>query len=421
MVKMIIETIITYLLFSTAINTLHIIQNWRNIHKQEKLLEKNIGENISKLIVICPCKINNMTDSEVESFKTTLRILIEKRDIVKKTIIVIDENDNIDRIGTDIDLRNIEFIRINSNLIEQIKSKLSKEPLYGKTRALIIGTIQALKNSGFEGLLYIDCDNMINPKSIDIVSRKILRSELITGYRWYVLDSIDGTLYNLVSSVAFEGMGFYRSRIVWGGFMCIRRDLLQQYSILEKWIDEFADDALVKKVFSDNNRNIVYCPQCLSLTPPPKSGVRSFLEWSRRQLYIVKLYTPRGFKLLVLAYLLMSLNMAIPILLLAYVGFNIYTQIAILAVALQIIIGMLRGLKHYMLVRKSWRDISINRELGLVDKTQYIVLYILLNSIKAIMILPILLDLYRVRRLRWRGAIYCIARTDKNAVKIYRC
>ncbi len=415
------EILAIYSVLAVLANIAHYVSNWRTIEQSIETLEKTSRNGMAretKIAVVCPCRINRMEPQEISSFKKSLEI-IESKPPVAGIYVVIEKEDDPTIIPHN---RKIQVIKIDERTRKHIAGEMNTEQIYGKTQALIVGTIEALKNREIGAILYIDCDNMVNPASIDIVSKAISEHELITGYRWYTLKNIEGVLYNIVSSIAFEGMGYYRSRIVWGGFMCIRRDLIERYGIVYRWSREFADDAAVKKVFSDNNRKITFCPLCISLTPPPGRTLREFWEWGSRQLFIIKLYTPRGFKLLLLGYLLLTIAMALSVALYLYGDASIYSYIVTIGAVSHIAIGGVRGWRHYSLSRRSW---SMWRNMvpeELVDKKIYIATYIALNSIKAPLILAFLLNLYRVRKIQWRGRIYCIKKKgEAGQITIEQC
>jgi len=278
----------------------------------------------------------------------------------------------------------------------------------GKNRALIT----ALRRVGSEGsppqaIILLDCDAYHHPKAVEIALSGALREgAIVTGYRWYVLSDIYGALYNTISSIAFEYMGIERTRIVWGGLVAMPFEAVKVLNLLERFSEELSDDAVINIEARRRGYRVVFCPVCISATPSQR-GLRRFFSWAVRQMIILRLYTPRGFKLILSIYLG---NTAFIVVAIAVIATSMWSTPGALFLTLltgYIVVGALRA----AITLKTYDPASIyGPEAAPGERILWRAAYVALTAFRAPLLLAVLVRAQLARRFTWRGSTYCIER-----------
>jgi len=391
-----------------VVQTAQLIYNYRSIVATMRSIEAALlraGQNDSRSIALIPCKVAASSRDEV---LYTINSLRRSRDLgyIDHGIIVI-ERDDVEP------LKRMDISRDDN--IEVLISKTDEcTECSGKNRALITGLKSIDRNaSGREVIVMLDCDAYHHPRSIFYASKaSSVLDAIVTGYRWYLLRDLYSVLYNTVSSIAFEYMGINITRIVWGGLTAMPLSAVKSLGLEEKFREELSDDAVINREARKNGYRIVFCSKCISLTPAQK-GFRSFYRWAVRQMIIVRLYTPLGFKILMLIYAINTLILLLPvILILIGTPLEILVPLAVLILG-YILIGAVRAfisLRNYS-PGSIYQDPEIER-----DKKLWKYIYIVISSLRAPLILSILIAARISRRFVWRGVEYCIVDKGSRAV-----
>lgn len=159
----------------------------------------------------------------------------------------------------------------------------------GKIEALITGV------KASDGEVYVFADSDTRPPR-DWLNRLVepLQQETVgasTGYRWY-LPETGGFVSSLRSAWNAVGTDLLFSKktvFVWGGSAAIRRGVFEELQVLDKWKGEISDDYVITKALRSSQYKIQFVPECV-VPSIEDCTFNEFLEWTTRELRIVKTY-----------------------------------------------------------------------------------------------------------------------------------
>jgi cellulose synthase/poly-beta-1,6-N-acetylglucosamine synthase-like glycosyltransferase len=119
-----------------------------------------------------------------------------------------------------------------------------------------------------------------------------------TGYRWYM--PIPGNFWSAVRSVwNMTSANLLFSDVfnfAWGGSLAIRKKTFAELRIAEKWRGGLSDDMILSNAVKAAGYKIKFAPQSLAISSEPIS-FSSLLEWTTRQLAMIRLYDPKLWRL----------------------------------------------------------------------------------------------------------------------------
>ncbi len=400
-----LELLSVFLGLGLVVQVVQIVYNYRSnmaaMSYIESISSAGGGDRVATIALI-PCKISASSSDELLYTFNSLKRSIDLG-YVEGGIIVIDPGDE----------ESLKNMGVGGEGIEIIASRSSEcSSCSGKNRALITG-LKSIATSAVRGdvVVMLDCDAYHHPRSIFYVSKA---SEafggVVTGYRWYLLRDIYSVLYNVVSSLAFEYMGIDRTRIVWGGLVAMPIKVLKDLDLEVRFSEELSDDAVINSEARKKGYRIIFCGKCISLTPAQRVFKRFYL-WAVRQMIILRLYTPIGFNLLLAIYSLNTLILFLPVAMLLVGVSNTILGLSTALALLYIAIGMLRAI----LAVKSHSPGSIYPDVER-DRALWRAAYVVLSSIRAPLILSILISARVSHRFTWRGTEYCIVDSGRRAV-----
>ena len=213
----------------------------------------------------------------------------------------------------------------------------------------------------------------------------------------------------------FDVLLSYRTRIVWGGFMVFSLGKAFEYRVSEELLNEIADDATIRRVFSRNRADILFCPMCLGFTDLKcESGwFKEFISWATRQFLMIRIYTPRGFKYVLIGYITLAILMLLP---LPTLIFSIELSLRTLYIITipMILLGIVKTL---LLINK----LSHYYPRNLIYRgSAWFLLYIIISSIRSLIATPLLLKTRFIKEFEWRGQAYCIEKIN-DLIKAVPC
>jgi len=104
------------------------------------------------------------------------------------------------------------------------------------------------------------------------------------------------------SASAATYLGEHRRNFCWGGGTAIKRQRFHELRILDSWRGAVSDDFVITRALQNYGLFIAFVPECL--VPSPCSfGVKSFLEFTNRQLVITRIYAPRLWRTALISHL----------------------------------------------------------------------------------------------------------------------
>ena len=97
-------------------------------------------------------------------------------------------------------------------------------------------------------------------------------------------------------------LGEHRRNFCWGGGTALKRQRFQELRILDSWRGAVSDDFVITRALQNYGLFIAFVPECL--VPSPCSfDVKSFLEFTNRQLVITRIYAPRLWRTALISHL----------------------------------------------------------------------------------------------------------------------
>ncbi|MGC9148133.1 MAG: hypothetical protein ACP5GI_01620 [Sulfolobales archaeon] len=391
------------------------ILNLRTMDLHSKILLSNISsEEGEKVVIVSPCIVRKMSRSDIEAFLNTLRQL-SSHDKVEKIIIVVDDEDDL-RV---LEKESFGKIIFGEKTIARISDKNICRECSGKNRAIATALRDLEIFSRDTTVILLDCDaDFIHLRNqLGTLSETIKRrsNTLITSYRWYTLQNLCSVLYNVISAMFFDVLLSYRTRIVWGGFMVFSLGKAFEYRVSEELLNEIADDATIRRVFSRNRADILFCPMCLGFTDLKcESGwFKEFISWATRQFLMIRIYTPRGFKYVLIGYITLAILMLLP---LPTLIFSIELSLRTLYIITipMILLGIVKTL---LLINK----LSHYYPRNLIYRgSAWFLLYIIISSIRSLIATPLLLKTRFIKEFEWRGQAYCIEKIN-DLIKAVPC
>lgn len=115
-----------------------------------------------------------------------------------------------------------------------------------------------------------------------------------TGFRWYLpqkggFASVLRSVWNAGAvSLMKEGDNFF----AWGGAMAMRREVFESCRVARRWENALSDDLTASQAVHDCGLSIGFQPRALSFSHED-CNFDEFLEWSGRQMTILRVYHPR--------------------------------------------------------------------------------------------------------------------------------
>lgn len=363
----------------------HTILNYRSIVSgAKKSSEAYVPP--KKLVIVMPCKISSSTEAEIELALASVRSAI-LRGLANRAFIIVDQGEEIPG-----------RLQHQDHRLVVLRSSAPCSRCSGKNRALVTA-LRSIRESGAREILFLDCDAYHGPGAVEASLKLLGERSIVTGYRWYLLDSISSALYNTISSIALDHMGFSRTRIAWGGFTLMLSEHVEMMRLETRWAEELSDDAVVTSEASRNGVEIAFCSRCISTSRAPE-GIKGFIGWAIRQFLILRIYTPRGYRLLMAAYAANTFYMAA---LTAMAAAGLPNQACPAAVLLlYMALGAAKGLLHITIAKRAPRDVGLGERIGAE------ILYTLVVALRAPLVLAILAAAGLRRSFTWRGSRYCV-------------
>nr|NIR51905.1 glycosyltransferase family 2 protein [candidate division KSB1 bacterium]NIR68887.1 glycosyltransferase family 2 protein [candidate division KSB1 bacterium]NIS27254.1 glycosyltransferase family 2 protein [candidate division KSB1 bacterium]NIT74139.1 glycosyltransferase family 2 protein [candidate division KSB1 bacterium]NIU27988.1 glycosyltransferase family 2 protein [candidate division KSB1 bacterium] len=185
--------------------------------------------------------------------------------------------------------------------INRSASKLVTAGVTDKCAQKIHNLLHAVQkaNAEAEVLVFADSDIRVHGSWLRHLVRPLQdqRVGATTGYRWYM--PIKGNFWSLVRSVwnmtSANVLFSNKYNFAWGGSMAIRKDTFEALHIARKWQTGLSDDMILSQAVKAGGYGIKFVPQSIVATYE-KTSWRSLLEWTSRQLTIVRMYEPKLWK-----------------------------------------------------------------------------------------------------------------------------
>ncbi|MGB9454939.1 MAG: glycosyltransferase [Bryobacteraceae bacterium] len=168
-----------------------------------------------------------------------------------------------------------------------------------------------------------------------------------TGYRWFMPEPAG--LWSLLRAV-WDGtslgvLGPGDNPFAWGGSMAIRKDAFFDAGVPETWKTAISDDYALSDAVHRAGLRIAFAPGALAPSHE-RITARRFFTWSRRQLLITRVYSPKLWRAAVAAQVVYCAGMAA-----AVAAWLHGSAVAPWLLAAQLLPGMWKGLGRARLAR----------------------------------------------------------------------
>jgi cellulose synthase/poly-beta-1,6-N-acetylglucosamine synthase-like glycosyltransferase len=181
-------------------------------------------------------------------------------------------------------------------------AKLVIAPMTQNCSQKIQNLLQGVQEVGEDTEVLVFADSDIRPHENwlrDLVAPlQDKKTGASTGYRWYM--PIKGNLWSAVRSVwnmTSANLLFHDTyNFAWGGSMAIPKEVFERLKIAPKWQNGLSDDMIFTQAVKRGGYKIKFVPQCL-VASFEKTTWPSLLEWTSRQMTIVRIYDPKLWKL----------------------------------------------------------------------------------------------------------------------------
>ena len=241
---------------------------------------------LPKVTVIVPCK---EVDPEFE--ENISAVMNQKYDNFSMVFVTGTPNDSAYS-----SLEKIKLVSRNSN-IRLVTAGLARK-CSQKIHNLLRG-IEEVEES-MEVLVFADSD--IRPHTTWLRSLVApLNDENVgasTGYRWY--NPIKGNIWSALRSIwnmtSANLLFSDEHNFAWGGSMAIRKKTFEELHIAQKWQNGLSDDMILTRAVKDGGYKIKFVPQSI-VASIEKTSFNELIEWTSRQMTIVRIYDPRLWKL----------------------------------------------------------------------------------------------------------------------------
>jgi len=168
-----------------------------------------------------------------------------------------------------------------------------------------------------------------------------------TGYRWFMPEPAG--LWSLLRAV-WDGtslgvLGPGDNPFAWGGSMAIRKDAFFDAGVPETWKTAISDDYALSDAVHRAGLRIAFAPGALAPSHE-RITARRFFAWSRRQLLLTRVYSPKLWRAALAAHVVYCAGMAA-----AAAAWLHGSAVAPWLLAAQLLPGMWKGLGRARLAR----------------------------------------------------------------------
>ena len=185
----------------------------------------------------------------------------------------------------------------------------------------------------------------------------------------------------------------------WGGGTAIRRSIFEQIGTLDEWRNSVSDDYSLTRVLENNNRSIVFIPECLTVSYT-EADFHGLLEFTNRQILITRVYAQEIWRPAALTHFLYCSTLLLGFLL---VVSDLSEQRPFLHIATLTFLPVLLSA-----IRSSIRLIGVTEALP-GARSQIMGqawIYILLTVLTPFLYLGNFVNSLVTRKIRWRGMAY---------------
>jgi ceramide glucosyltransferase len=148
----------------------------------------------------------------------------------------------------------------------------------------------------FEVIVFADSDGRPGKSWLHRLVAPLADSRIgaTTTMRWFIPNKNDlpTALLAAWNAAVVTMLGGHDKNFCWGGGTAIRRALLIEIGMLDVWQYSFSDDYSLTNMIERSRRQIVFLPECLTLSYV-ETDFPGLLEFTNRQVRITRVYRPQ--------------------------------------------------------------------------------------------------------------------------------
>jgi cellulose synthase/poly-beta-1,6-N-acetylglucosamine synthase-like glycosyltransferase len=142
---------------------------------------------------------------------------------------------------------------------------------------------------------FIDSDALVSEGWLAALVNPLKDSAIgvTTGFRWYFAGR--GFWSHVEAAWNASGTNLFFNEnysFPWGGAMAIRSETLRKINIDQVWENAISDDLSLNLALSKHRLSVMFLPQCCVVTYD-ETNLRRFLNWTTRQVALVRAYYRR--------------------------------------------------------------------------------------------------------------------------------
>jgi ceramide glucosyltransferase len=184
------------------------------------------------------------------------------------------------------------------------------EKVYNLRRA-----VASLPEGKFEVLVFADSDVRFSRAWLRklIAPLQDVRVGATTAYRWMIPSGKTGqggfasAMASAWNAAVATLLGNEKENFCWGGGTAMRSKTFEEVGVLAAWNGALSDDFALTRALHDAGKPIVFCAECMGATLHPWTGAQ-LLDFTKRQIVITRVYSPRRWALGMLSHLGYSLT-----------------------------------------------------------------------------------------------------------------
>lgn len=161
--------------------------------------------------------------------------------------------------------------------------------------------IQAISDldESYQVIALVDADTVVHPNWLKELVTPLTNEKvgLTTGNRWYLsTGKYWGSLVRYAGNVSTV-VQMFLFQVPWGGSLALKKQVIQDTNLLEKWGEAFGDDMLLHKVVKKQGLQIKFVPSSLILNRE-EIDLRSLFTSLQRLILCCRLYHPNWLALI---------------------------------------------------------------------------------------------------------------------------
>ncbi len=163
----------------------------------------------------------------------------------------------------------------------------------GKIAALLAGLEQLQEED--KVVVFADSDIEPDPRWLSHLVAPLRSADIAasTGYRWYfpTTAGLGPSLHSAWNSAAGNVLFSSRWTYLWGGSCAVRKDILEDLHIEERWSRSLSDDMVLTQMLKERGHGISFVPQA-TVANYTDYRLSEVVRWTNRQACLALLYAP---------------------------------------------------------------------------------------------------------------------------------